>query len=1042
MALAQENILGSFLPTVHISKITLNETRVDLELMIIDTANNELNGGVFSLINDEILRDCVVINVAQSLDAEATENIISRIGVQNPLLPSYELNTISIDDQTKFEIDEEGNKKFYYSVSFDLETAKLEHLAYSTFAEINTEALVGKYDLPPLTQEEMGKIPKKITTEIVINNFNIVSDSFVYYLASPSNPEIINTIWIGEVINVNGIYQTLESPPRTLVQVRVPNNKIQDFRIRKKIQQNTATQQFIGSVEFAINNINKFEVESANINSVLSKPRIFEEPIKYINSDGSVSLSILINMEQLIRQNCLYPSLLESDFADQIIQNMVLYRRQIKETSSNDGKLVMQEIENIVPVVIPQNFRDNKKTNIGIYSHFLLEDQQIKGTTNGKYQYGINIKFQDPTIGVLQDMLFEIIGLKKQVLEYYQFCEANIDKKTFQFKSEIKEVYPSNTTKNFVDRYIQNYKKIYQFSEEISEITLTASINSNISPVTGSLDGIFLFIKMLDDFISDISKLLSISNSTTNISNFNRADINNNSTKSNVEISKYFPNLIYDADKFTKLELKYFDDIQSAVVSEAQFYDRINKLIEPLETETLYINPKSISIYKNNFEFDLIDSTSDASARNNVYVVTKTSGTYEQEVSKAYQLIQNNKYGFIKNKIVDILANREFGADLKLIKDTLTQTSNVLVIASDLPVQVNNIIQNNIFNDYSVNLFYDEKQITPYTIGDRQVVRIDKIRDEAFIEKIIYPPTTIDTQNSSNRILEEKNNLDLNNEEEKFKYLMLNKIQYLASNNTNNNKLEWSDLTINKLNNELANNFGSIVCRMLPYDYTEFKIQNINNFLYNDYFMLDFTIELQDTTTGGQLSLGSTGGSIELGGSTGGQLLLSATTNPIELRDTTTGGQLSLQQGQQQAVMVEINFLDQAEITGLQMLEDNFEYYISNNIIAANRFPRTEADSAKYEIIDTSNNIVAASSPLLYNKINFSYSFNLSNRLELNNRRFNLRLNIFNRKNQLISQAISSVIIVIPTEQKQEIKNKTATQVASTFVANALRRNR
>ena len=72
-----QNALGTFLPSVHVSKITLEQNRVNLQLMLIDTANKDFNEGVFSLINDEILKDCVKIKVFESISSYNTQKMLS-----------------------------------------------------------------------------------------------------------------------------------------------------------------------------------------------------------------------------------------------------------------------------------------------------------------------------------------------------------------------------------------------------------------------------------------------------------------------------------------------------------------------------------------------------------------------------------------------------------------------------------------------------------------------------------------------------------------------------------------------------------------------------------------------------------------------------------------------------------------------------------------------------------------------------------------------------------------------------------------------------
>ena len=100
MALSEENILGSFLPTVNISKIILNNTRVDLELVIIDTNFNE---GIFSILNDKFLRDCITVKVYQSLNSQETDSM--ELGEEPGI--NQKFVEIPLNNNTVFEEDDE-----------------------------------------------------------------------------------------------------------------------------------------------------------------------------------------------------------------------------------------------------------------------------------------------------------------------------------------------------------------------------------------------------------------------------------------------------------------------------------------------------------------------------------------------------------------------------------------------------------------------------------------------------------------------------------------------------------------------------------------------------------------------------------------------------------------------------------------------------------------------------------------------------------------------------------------------------------------------
>jgi hypothetical protein len=1035
--LSQENILGSFLPTIYISKITLNETKVDLELMIIDTSNSEINEGTFSIINDEILKDCVTINVYESVAEENTAEILSGI-IKTQVVQQQEFVELGSGGYTRsfsvtesnfsqkqqiylsdyllnnrFEIDEDGNKKFYYSISFERDTTNLEHLSYITICDVDSQALQDKFSLT-LTTEQLSDIPKKVNGEIVINESQVVSDSYVYFLGE--------SIWLGEVIYLEGQYQTLETPARILNKVLVSNNKIQDFRLRKNTQQNTTSKDLLDKSSTAIER----EVSIVRISQQASTrrlKRVFEEPIKYVNSDGTISISLLIDIEEMIRQNCLFSNIpnLETEQKN-IINNMSLYRRQISDIKLIDGQTIIEPLETSTPVVIEQDFNDNIiSSNIGGYVHFKLNDQTIKDITHGKYQYGVQINFEDPTIEVVRTQFKDAIATKKTLLEYFKFCENFIDRKTFNFKNEISSIWSEDRVNNIVQRYIEIYTKLYSLSQE-EKISLSSSLRSNINPITGSLDGIDIFLKMFDDLIEDIGKLLSITSSATDLLNLNDSDINNLSTKPSIQILKYFPNLVHDASQFTKIKLKYFD-INLGTIEQEHFYNRINELIQYTNNEELYVNPKSILFYNEEFDFKQIKNATDQ-INNWIagFVVSALPFTnVERELSN--KLIQESKYRFIRNIITDISKERNVVDNLQVTKNMLLDVTSrpdmpgsidSALIGSKLPRQINNTIQNNIFNDYSVSAYHANKQVTTDIQRNASSLTIGRNYTEVILDKLFNQKNEIDTTQSRNRILSQQRILDTNDEETKFKYLMLDRIEYL--NKDLNDDLIWEPLTIEKLFNNLAvqTTASNIVCRLSRYTYSnEISQTNSYNFPYTNHFILRYTRDfLQRFFVVPEL---------------------------LPAPAPTTQIQIEAPQRTQEAPTPPppppniSRPVPQVNIVGT-IFEDNLEFYVSRSVLRANNYKTSRTSTGIYEIIDYSNNRTLAISPELRNISNLEYSFDLSNRPELQGRRVSISLKIFNTKKDLIYKGIigktNPIYISIPLKEISRERKKAETQTS------------
>jgi len=780
MALTQENILGSFLPTVNVSKIILNNSKVDLELVVIDTEADE---GIFSIINDKFLRDCITIKIFQSLDPDKTERLLN-------FEENFDYIDIPITNTTKFDIDEDGNRKLYYNASFEINTLDLNHLAYIVYSDIDVQALRNSFQII-LTPEELKDIPRKINADIVIEEQKIVSTSYIYQLPDGS-------IWAGEVINLNGIYQTLEENSRVLEEIQIPNYKIQDFRLRNIIQKNSVSEEFIKYSDILIED--SF-IPQANLDIIVSKPRIFENVIKYSNRDKSVSISILVDLNQLIKQNCLYPKILPKTLnEDNLISNMSLYKRKIKSFTKNDNKILIEVDEQKEPELILNNFKNFKLKINDDSAHYLLTDQKMKYISEGVYQYGVQVNFLDPTIVELKKRLIKVLSVRKNMVEYLTFCEAFTDSQTNSFQKEVVETWDVDE----IDRNAEAYFEAeINLPPDLNKKQLLDSLKSNISPINGTLDGIYLFLKIIDDLIGDISNLLSITNTTSDIYEFNESDLETFSIKSSVEFFKYFNETIHDSELYNKVEVSYFD-ITNGIVDASQF----SKRIFPTTTANnpIYVSPKSVTLINKKIELSSVERESSETIRKQKYLLLNNNIKNIQQNNSLY--VEQEKIKYITERITE--KSRMY--------DNLIKNRDIL-------------IQNNISTENSV-------------IIENEPNGSENYNKFLSLENIIEPQNQITiAANSTDAVMLKDLTLDVSDDEDIFKYLMLTKVEY-SYYNENLKKLIWRNLTLQTITGLINDNKLNILCKLIPYDYSSLsgmEIKNINKFNFSNYFILNLS---------------------------------------------------------------------------------------------------------------------------------------------------------------------------------------------------------
>ena len=190
MDVNQESILGTFLPNVYISKISLNDERVEISLLIKENIDDDEE---LTSLNSDFLKEFVKISVLQSADEASTEKLADNFLFEKDKI---DLNVKRVDitlessNKSKTSIDENGNREIYYDCIFVLDTKELEHLSYFVFCEIDEEHIRKKFKLKSTVK--LNYSPNKVSNEIVIEKGNVTEESYVYILPD-------ETIWPGAI---------------------------------------------------------------------------------------------------------------------------------------------------------------------------------------------------------------------------------------------------------------------------------------------------------------------------------------------------------------------------------------------------------------------------------------------------------------------------------------------------------------------------------------------------------------------------------------------------------------------------------------------------------------------------------------------------------------------------------------------------------------------------------------------------------------------------------------------------------------------------
>jgi hypothetical protein len=817
MAIDQESILGSFLPNIYITKITLNDDKVILNLMRKEKPSDK-DTEIFS---NDYLNKFTKIKVLQITDRNTfynlAEDFVRDLDIENSFV-SMQGILISISDDSIITFDTDNNKEIHYTSVFELNTENLDFLGYYVFCDLDKQAIIQEFNLLPrfFTQE----LPSKINNEIIIENSFISSKSYIYLLPD-------QTLWAGDITMTGDNYTTVEQSPRLLQRVIINNNKIQDFRNR-----NIRNLPQINFVERSLQENNKQNKEEFIYN------------IKHIvNSDKTVTICFLIDFEkllkrfspfpQLINENSTEPNLNDSILSKTLIKSIKLFRRQVK-TSINFLKTKQidpYKSDEIVSDILVQNLPcDLENANVKLYS---ITDTSIAKKNEGEYQYYAEFVFEDGTINFLKTKLNNLLAQLPTLNNYYSSCLAanNYERITDTFKQNLSNSYPTRTISGIVNLYISSIAQIYNLSQDYIN-NLQIQLSTVVSPITGNPTGVLKFVSIYEQLIKELSRYV--------LSEW-QENANTNSTsifkKDTIEFKKEFIHTI-DCSVDRKVVFDYFN-INNGILSLSDFRKRINSEIKNYslnntniynnEYSVSYLSPTNITIQNVNYD-NIFDRQQEnlLFLKNQIKLLNKNKNIIanappEREVTfkqlRSSFIEQGVSFEFLKNtktniQIDDLENNNKqinSGAETQRLNNSIRLQPKI----GSLPGSVN-------ISSVSQKRIDDAMESIEKLDSGKNTLRND-------FKQIIgsaYPNQLIKFENSLDR--------NLNNIDNLFKYAFLVQIEYY-------NGTDWLLLTDTELDILTKQQFNkNIFCRIRKYDYNNFGLlsQNVIKYDFTENFIL------------------------------------------------------------------------------------------------------------------------------------------------------------------------------------------------------------
>jgi hypothetical protein len=463
----------------------------------------------------------------------------------------------------------EINRPFFFDLN---EADTISYLRVFAFVELDTKTLeadLGDIDLPASYKNIIGRY----RDEVVINNSEIVEQLTIFVTEDGDlwddsfhvhNPGSGN-------IYMEGRVHTPDIPHGVLTKVNTTVFNVQDFRIRDEIDAFIANLNLENSVQ------NTFPEQSDILNKALSNKSYFSQLFITKDADRNVRYHFAFDYGAYVLENVKFSNIVKSMSAEgrkkiidnSEILNLTVSRIQVQNQPypnrlgsplqnriASDGTIKTPLIggslggENLNEIFIILS--EQPDTADSIIRNFTGLDELMKDTEDGVFQYFVDVEINDGFVPVMREVL---ANLSNAVASYNDYVAlANIpgvyDEQSRKFTStpanpssvivngeivttmtgqEIMNSFGTdnlidiiNTYLNTLDLFVEIDKPLGAFlsqstSTETMRRVLQNNLGRNISPTVGSVDGIILFEKLLNDLLGTLNDVLSIGSNSVGV---------------------------------------------------------------------------------------------------------------------------------------------------------------------------------------------------------------------------------------------------------------------------------------------------------------------------------------------------------------------------------------------------------------------------------------------------------------------------------------------------------------------------------------------
>lgn len=530
-----------------------NDLRANIKLAVIPVINPDMRGMTaqqyFSLFKETLFINGIsnINNVMSLNDSVNNVNVVKNLENYN-------------------------QSSFVKDINHGAKEPKDFYLLYATFLEIPA-------DMASMYSADQKMIFSDIKVETVLENYIVKSTAEILVLKEN------NSLWPGAVkINDDRTYSTVEDSPRELIPMSIKNYKVQDFRIKSKIDS--------VNINFLSNNQKLLSLQRKKIVKTEIRPNYFSD-LNLATQGKKVSVSFFLKYKDLMLQNCLFSRIYDNLKVKNSLVNEILnkssiidfkiVRRRVSENGYNNNRLtfesnVYDSMMDVEEVVVSSAQDDSgilqKKSTLkeikNIFPQFAnknrnfyaIDSEILKYKDYGIYQYGVEMEIRDGSVSMLLD---DIDRLSSHYSHLNSFYNQSVLKEINKKMPDLVELSKSSDMiEQSIDTYFEILKKYY-YLHEISEdefLSIKNNIKSQVSIFSSeNTRGIYNFINLLDTLISNLRQIVS-----DEVYNFDDPHIEgqeNNirrKSKDTFVLKHYFENDYYDTNIYDKTLIKYLPE--------------------------------------------------------------------------------------------------------------------------------------------------------------------------------------------------------------------------------------------------------------------------------------------------------------------------------------------------------------------------------------------------------------------------------------------------------------------------------------------------